>query len=33
MKQYSETMAKLRHWRREIDQSNEDNDETLQGKK
>ncbi len=33
MKQYSETMAKLRHWRRDIDQSNEDDDETLQGKK
>ncbi|CAF0894654.1 unnamed protein product [Rotaria sordida] len=29
MKQYYETMAQLKHWRRDIDQSNEDYDETL----
>ncbi len=32
MKQYYETMAQLRYWRRDIDQSNEDSEEKLQGK-
>jgi hypothetical protein len=34
MKQYYETMAHLRYWRRDIDESNEDDDdEILQSKK
>lgn len=33
MKQYYETMAKLRYWRRDIEESNEDYDEILQSKK
>jgi hypothetical protein len=32
MKQYYETMAHLRYWRRGIDESNEDYDATLQDK-
>ncbi|CAF0825574.1 unnamed protein product [Rotaria sp. Silwood1] len=30
MKQYYETMEQLKNWRRDIDQSNEDYEETLQ---
>ncbi|CAF2347228.1 unnamed protein product [Rotaria sp. Silwood2] len=30
MKQYYDTMTHLKNWRRDIDQSNEDYDETLQ---
>jgi hypothetical protein len=31
MKQYYETMAQLRYWRRDIDESNEDYDGALEG--
>lgn len=32
MKQYYQTMAHLRYWRRDIAESNEDDQETLQSK-
>ena len=33
MKQYYETMAQLRHWRRDIPESNDVDDDELQGMK
>jgi hypothetical protein len=32
MKQYYDTIAQLRYWRRDIDESNDDSDEILQSK-